>query len=68
MCWVPVGEDPQFHVASAPAQADLNFMLDGNTNPPFAFLTKVEASMATHFYFNSENDHPDLDPDGIELA
>jgi hypothetical protein len=23
--------------------------------------------MATHFYFNSENDHPDLDPDGIEL-
>jgi hypothetical protein len=23
--------------------------------------------MATLFYFNSENDHPDLDPDGIEL-
>jgi hypothetical protein len=24
--------------------------------------------MATLFYFNSENDHPDLDPDGIELS
>ena len=23
--------------------------------------------MANLFYFNSENDHPDLDPDGIEL-
>jgi len=23
--------------------------------------------MASVFYFNSENDHPDLDPDGIEL-
>ena len=23
--------------------------------------------MAAHYYFNSENDHPDLDPDGIEL-
>ena len=23
--------------------------------------------MTTLFYFNSENDHPDLDPDGIEL-
>ena len=24
--------------------------------------------MASRFYFNSENDHPDLDPDGIELV
>ena len=23
--------------------------------------------MASHFYFNSENDHPELDPEGIEL-
>ena len=23
--------------------------------------------MAAHYYFNSENDHPDLDPDGIDL-
>jgi hypothetical protein len=24
--------------------------------------------MSTRFYFNSENDHTDLDPEGIELA
>ena len=24
--------------------------------------------MGTRFYFNSENDHTELDPDGVELA